>query len=294
VTAGATSGLDLICRTLLRAGDEVIVLAPFWPLIRGIVSAAGGVPIELPFFTELRKPGFDLRATLEGALTPRTAALYVNHPHNPTGVVLRPHELRQLAELAAAHGLWLISDEAYERLAFSASAPTALWQEPAVRERAVVAHTFSKSYGVAGARVGFVHGPTPVVEALAALQTYATYCAPRPMQRLLAEILDSGAGESWLESARGAYREAAEQTAQALGIAVPEGGTFVIFDTRPFLRAGETAPDLMARCARAGVVLTPGAVTGAAYTDYARLCFTALEPATLARALRALRQALGA
>ncbi|HEX6244006.1 MAG TPA: pyridoxal phosphate-dependent aminotransferase, partial [Polyangiales bacterium] len=178
VTAGATSGLDLICRTLLRAGDEVIVLAPFWPLIRGIVSAAGGVAVELPFFTELRKPGFDLRAALEGALTPRSVALYVNHPHNPTGVVLRPEEQRQLAEFVAAHGLWLISDEAYERLAFAPEPPTALWREPAVRERALVAHTFSKSYGVAGARVGFVHGPEPVVEALAGLQTYATYCAP--------------------------------------------------------------------------------------------------------------------
>jgi N-succinyldiaminopimelate aminotransferase len=89
-----------------------------------------------------------------------------------------------------------------------------------------------------------------------------------------------------------AYAEAAAQTAAAIGIAAPESGTFVIFDTRPFLRAGETSGDLLARCARAGVVLTPGGATGAAYADFARLCFTAVDASVLPRALAVLRKEL--
>jgi N-succinyldiaminopimelate aminotransferase len=294
VTSGATSGLDLVCRTLLAPGDEVIVLAPFWPLIRGIVSATGALPVELPFFTELRKPDFDLRAALASVIGPRTVALYVNQPHNPSGVVLRADEMEVLADFVASHGLWLISDEAYERLHHTREAPPALWTHPKLRERAVAAHTFSKTFGFAGARVGFVHGPEQVMEAVSGLQTFATYCAPRISQKLIARALLSAEAARWLEESRALYAEAAARTAEALSIATPESGTFVIFDTRPFLRAGESAGDLLARCAKRGVVLTPGAATGAAYADFARLCFTAIAPAPLSRALAILKQELSA
>jgi N-succinyldiaminopimelate aminotransferase len=292
VTSGATSGLDIVARTLLSPGDEVIVLAPFWPLIRGIVSAAGAVPVELPFFTELRKPGFDLRAALSGALSARTVALYVNHPHNPSGVVLRADEMEVLADFVTAHGLWLLSDEAYERLHHTREAPPALWTQPKLRERTVAAHTFSKTFGFAGARVGFVHGPPAVMEAVSGLQTFATYCAPRVSQKLIARALMSPQTAAWLDSSRCLYAEAAARTAEALSIPTPESGTFVIFDTRPFLRPGESAADLLARCAKSGVVLTPGSATGAAYADYARLCFTAVAPEPLSRALTILKREL--
>ena len=118
VTSGATSGLDLVCRTLLAPGDEAIVLAPFWPLIRGIVSAAGATPVDLPFFTELHKPDFDLERALTQALTPRTAALYLNTPHNPTGVILDAQQLDVIARFVTRHDLWLVCDEAQDDLGF--------------------------------------------------------------------------------------------------------------------------------------------------------------------------------
>lgn len=293
VTSGATSGLDIACRSLLAPGDEVIVLAPFWPLVRGIVSAAGAVPVELPFFTELRKPGFDIRAALAGVLSERTVALYVNHPHNPTGVVLTRGEISIIAQLCAEHDLWLLSDEAYERLHFGDEPPPALWCHPLLRERSVVAHTLSKSFGLAGARLGYLHGPEAAMQAISGLQTYSTYCAARPMQLLGAAALCSAEGASWLREARQLYAAAAALTAATLGIAPPESGTFLLFDTRPFLQSGETPAELLARCARAGVVLTPGAATGSAYGDFARLCFTALPPAALSRALSVLKKTLG-
>jgi N-succinyldiaminopimelate aminotransferase len=291
VTAGGTSGLDLVARTLLKPGEEVLLLAPYWPLIRGIICASGAVPVEVPFFTELRRHGFDLEAALDAALTSRTSAIYVNSPNNPTGVVLDDGEVDRLARFAHEHGLWVISDEAYERLNYGPERPL-LWQHPLLRDRAVVMHTFSKSYGLAGARVAYVHGPANFVEALAGLQTFTTYCAPRPMQIAASRVLTSGEGEAFVSAARGAYRDAAERTARVLGISPPESGTFAFFDTRPFLRPRESARDLLDRAARAGVVLTPGSAAGGSYAEWARLCFTCVDASTLDRALAALRTVL--
>ncbi|MFT3923020.1 MAG: pyridoxal phosphate-dependent aminotransferase [Myxococcales bacterium] len=292
VTAGATSGLDIVCRTLFEPGDEVIVLTPYWPLIRGIVRGSGASMVELPCFTELRKPGFDLAAALASVVSERTAGIYVNHPNNPTGVVLDAREIAVLADFTEAHNLWLINDAAYEQLSFEDTPPIPLWTQPALRERTVTAHTFSKCFGMAGARVGFVHGPERPMAAIGGLQTFATYCAPKPMQHAMARALRSSEGASWTESARSAYAEAALRTSRVLGLPRPQSGTFAFFDTGPFLRAGETPVTWLERCARAGIVLTPGAATGEAYASWARLCFTSVPLNTLDRALTVLNRAL--
>lgn len=291
VTAGGTSALDLACRTLLKPGDEVILLAPYWPLIRGIISACGAVAVEVPCFTELRHGGFDLGAALAAALSEKSAAIYVNSPNNPTGLVLTDDEAELLARFAAAHDLWLLSDEAYERLSYVEERPP-VWLHESARARAVVVHTFSKSYGMAGARVAYLHAPPEVLEAIAGLQTFATYCAPRPMQIAARNVLQSSEGEAFVARARGLYRAAAERTARTLGLPVVEGGTFAFFDTRPFRRSGETAQSLLMRAARTGVVLTPGTATGSDFADWARLCFSSVDEATLDRALAALGSVL--
>ena len=290
VTPGGTSGLDIAMRALVEPGDEVLLLSPYWPLIRGIVRAAGAVPVELPLFTELREPGYDLRAALERAITERTVALYVNSPNNPTGVVLREAEIDVLAQVAGEHGLWVFSDEAYERLGYGAHTPI-VWMHPTLRARSIVVHTLSKSYGMAGARVGYLHGPADAMQRIAALSTFTSYCAARPMQLAAARAL-SPDSEPWLAEARARYRAAAEQTAETLRVAVPEGGTFVFFDTRPHLRAGETPEALLERCARAGIVLTPGAVAGANYASWAPPCFACVPPSVLSRALPTLQRLL--
>ena len=291
VTASATSGLDLACRALLSPNDEVIVLAPFWPLIRGIISARGAVPIELPFFTELRNEGFDITRALESVVTQRTVAIYINHPHNPTGVVLSEAEQAQLAAFAREYGLWVLSDEAYEHLWFR-EPPKPLWMNPEIHERTVVAHTFSKTYGIAGARVGYVHGPEGAMAAISALETFVTYCAPKPMQIAAARALREPEGAEWVANARTLYAQAAQAAAEAVGMPAPESGTFLFFDTRPFLRPDETPMQLLERCAKAGVLLTPGSAAGKDYAAWARMCFTAVPPDVLARALDALKNVL--
>ena len=288
ITAGATSGLDLCCRTLLRPGDEVILPSPYWPLIRGMIRASGATPIELPIFPQLREPGFDLAQALERVVSERTVGIYLNSPHNPTGVVLTAGEIDAIARVVTRHGLWVFSDEAYDQLHFAERPGPAVWQHPQIAPRAMVAHTFSKTHGLAGARVGFVHGPSDAMQALSALQTHATYCAARPMQLLAAEALTTTDGRAWPAIARQSYRAAAEKATRALGLPCPEAGTFVLFDLRPHLRGEEEPSELLARIATAGVVLTPGAATGHDYSDYARLCYTAVTPQVLDRALAAL------
>lgn len=288
VTSGATSGLDLVCRTLLSAGDEVIVLAPFWPLIRGVVSAAGATPVELAFFTELARPDFDLERALASALSPRTSALYLNTPHNPTGVILDAQQRDAIARFVERHNLWLLCDEAYDQLFLAGAPPAPIWTRPNMRERCVVAHTLSKSHAMAGARIGFVHGPAAVMPALSGLQTYATYCAPRPMQLGAARALSEPEGKAFPRLVAKAYAAGAAEAAATLNLPLPKSGPFLFFDTRPFRAAAETPTEWLERCARAGVVLTPGSATGRDYGDWARLCYTSVDPTTLSRAMAAL------
>jgi N-succinyldiaminopimelate aminotransferase len=289
VMAGATGGLGVICGALLEPGDEVLLPAPFWPLIRGAIKLRGARAVEVPFYTELNEPGFDPVQALERAVTDRTVAIYLNSPHNPTGVVLPEPLVARLAEFASRHGLWVLTDEVYEDLWFT-EPPASIWARPDLRERTIATHSVSKAYGLAGARVGFSHGPAPIMQVIRGVQTFYSYCAPRPMQLGAARALAEG--DDWLADARARYGEAGRAAAATLGIAAPEGGTFSFFDATPYLRPGETLMDFLERCLQAGVMLTPGSASGQAYGSWARLCFTAVPRPELDAALACLRTVL--
>ncbi len=292
VTCGGTAGLSVVVQALLDPGDEVLLPSPFWPLARGIVASRGAVPVQVPLFTRLDAPGFDVEAALERAVTPRTAAVYLNTPNNPTGRVLPPAALAAFARVAARHDLWVLCDEAYEELWSGDTPPVSAWALPALRARAVAVHTLSKGYAFAGARVGFVHGPPEAMRAVRAVQTFHSYCAPRPLQLGAARGLREAGG--WVAQARRAYREAGARAADALGVPRPEGGTFLFLDVARALRPGEDgcAP-FLERALDAGVWLTPGTACGRDFPRHVRLCFTAVPPRELDDALAALAPLLG-
>lgn len=288
VTAGATSGIAAVVQTLLDVGDEVLVPAPYWPLLRGVIAARGAVPVEVPFFDRLADPGFDPEQALESAITERTAALYLNSPNNPSGVALDRAQLDAALRVAIRHDLWIVFDEAYADLTWS-GALEAPYLDPAIRERSVVLHTLSKSHGLAGARIGFLHGAERVTPALRGMQMHLAYCAPRPMQFAAARALDEGQG--WVEETRALYADGARRTAEVLGARIPDGGTFVFVDVGRFLPEGarDCMPFLEA-CADRGVLLTPGSVSGSDYARFARICFTSVAPPALADALSAIAE----
>ncbi len=290
VTCGATSGVSVWAAGLLDPGDEVVILAPFWPLVRGIVAGRGARAIELPFWDRLGDPGFDVEAAIEGAVGARTVAIYVNSPNNPTGRVMPDDALAARARVAARHDLWVLDDETYDDLDYRDARSTPPWARADLRDRTVAAHTLSKTFGLAGARVGFLHGPPAAMRTLRGVQAFQTYCAPRPMQLGAARALREG--DAWLAEARSAYAEAGRRAAAVVGVAPPEGGTFLFFDASPHLREGEDVMGLLDRCLEAGVLLTPGAASGSAYARWVRLCYTSVPPRELDDALDRLSRVL--
>jgi N-succinyldiaminopimelate aminotransferase len=290
VMAGATGGIGVLACALLQPGDEVLLPAPFWPLVRGAVKLRGARAIEVPFYTELDRTGVDPVAALERAVTERTVAMYLNSPHNPTGVTLDDEIVSRVIDLAVRHDLWVLTDEVYEDLWYS-QAPQSIWARPELEGRVIATHSVSKAYGLAGARVGFTHGPAEIMQIVRGVQTFYSYCAPRPMQLGAARALEGG--DAWLADARARYARAGRMAADALGMPTPHGGTFLFFDTTPYLRAGETAMGFLERCVDAGVMLTPGSASGEAYTSWARLCFTSVAEAELEQALLRLRKVMG-
>ena len=153
VTTGGIHGLYIICQALLEPGDEVIIPDPEWPPCAGNIRAARGVPVPCALHERLGWR-FDLEE-LAAKVTPKTRAIYVNSPNNPTGGVLTRDDIVRIVDLCRERNLWLISDEAYEDVVFEGKhvSPASL---PGAYERTLSLFTFSKSYAMTGLRLGYV------------------------------------------------------------------------------------------------------------------------------------------
>ena len=145
-------------------------------------------------------------AAVEAALTSRAVALYVNTPSNPTGRVLPRAWLEALVDLARRHDLWLLFDEVYEDYVYRGEHVPGLSLAP---ERSFAVHSFSKAYGMAGNRVGYVAGPAAAIAEALKLSTHTVYAAPTASQMAALRILE-GAGDVWIARTRDAYRRLGE------------------------------------------------------------------------------------
>jgi aspartate aminotransferase len=158
VTTGGIHGLYIICQALLEPGDEVILPDPEWPPAAGNILAARGVPVPCPLHEHLHwRYDFEELASRVG---PKTRAIYVNSPNNPTGGVLSRDDVQKICELCRERGIWLISDEAYEDVLFEGEhvSPASL---AGMYERTVSFFTFSKSYAMTGLRLGYLVAQDP-------------------------------------------------------------------------------------------------------------------------------------
>ncbi len=286
VTAGATAGLSCAVGAMLSAGDEVLILAPFWPLIRGIVQAFGGRPVEVPFFDRVASAEEAVAAVRE-RISARTVALYVSTPSNPTGRVIPRGWLESLADLARSEGLWLLSDEVYEDFVYRGEHVSLGSLAP---ERTLSAYSFSKAYGMAGNRVGYLVGPVAAVEQARKIGTHTFYNAPTAGQVAALRVLRDGAG--WQQRARDLYCSAGDRAARELGLPRPAGSSFLFLDVSDRLdRRG--IDGLLEDCFEDGVLVAPGASSGQAYASWIRLCYTVLPPDETAEAVRRLAARLG-
>jgi N-succinyldiaminopimelate aminotransferase len=283
ISAGATAGLNAALHALLDPGDEVLIAAPYWPLIAGIVRACRGVPVAVPI---LDAGGVDeLLARLDAAASEHTTALYVSSPNNPSGRVLPRVTIEAMVEWAQRRDLWVISDEVYEDHVFRGEHTAVFGLAP---ERTVSAHSFSKSYGMAGNRCGWLVGPPEIIGAAQRLATHTFYSTPTAAQHAAARALREGDG--WLVDARARYRAAGEMAAAVLGVDPPEGGTFLFLDVAGALEQ-DGLVGFLEECATRNLFLAPGPSFGP-YQSWVRLCFTAVEPERTERGVRALRALL--
>jgi aspartate/methionine/tyrosine aminotransferase len=252
--------------------------------------------IEVPLTQQLYlDEKVDPAELLARAATDRTRAVYIISPNNPDGKVLTRDHLSSIARFVTERDLWVISDEVYADYTYGERA-FSLASLPGMADRTLTAYSFSKSHALAGARIGYVIGPTSVVAAARKVSVHTAFNVPVAMQLVaLAALRD---GDDWIREAREEYRHARDETARALEgsgarLAVPDGGVYLFVDFADVL-AGRPIKALLERAIEHGVLLAPGESCGLAHADSARLCFTSAPlPRVLegvARLCRALKE----
>ena len=188
-TVGVSEGLDLAMRVLLDPGDEVIVPEPTYVSYKPSVELAGGVAVGVP--TDEAHEFKLLPEALEARITPKTKAVLMGYPNNPTGATMSRAELQPLAEVCAKHGLLVFSDEIYSHLTYEGE-HTCFASLPGMAERTVVFNGFSKAYAMTGWRLGYACGPRDIIEAMNRIHAYVALCAPVFAQVGALEALTNG------------------------------------------------------------------------------------------------------
>ena len=171
VTVGGKHAIFNLTQALIDPGDEVIIPVPYWVTYKDVVNYAGG---KCVFVETEEDKGFTLRASdVERAITPKTRMIILNSPSNPSGAVFDHGEMERIFRVAKDKGIWIMSDECYERFLYS-SEPFSLAALPGAKDTVVVAGSLSKTYAMTGWRMGFVLGPAAVVAGINKLQSHAT------------------------------------------------------------------------------------------------------------------------
>ncbi|WP_136068133.1 pyridoxal phosphate-dependent aminotransferase [Modicisalibacter radicis] len=273
VMAGAQCGLYAVAQCLLDPGDEVIVPEPMYVTYEAALQAAGATLVRVPLRAG---EGFQPRlADLEAAVTPRTRALLINSPHNPTGQCLGRDTWQGIAELCRRRDLWLISDEVYAELVHDGEhlCPATL---PGMAERTAVIDSLSKSHAMTGWRLGWVIGPEALIDHLSNLALCMLYGSPEFIQDAACAALANPPEQ--LASMRETYRARRDTVCRALRgssaveVLRPAAGMFVMIDIR---RTGLSAQAFADRLLdEQGVSLLAGEAFGPSAAGFVRLSLT--------------------
>ncbi|MGV9299417.1 pyridoxal phosphate-dependent aminotransferase [Amycolatopsis sp. NPDC003676] len=266
VTAGATEAIAATLIALTEAGDEVIVVEPYYDSYAAAVAMAGARRRVIGLVeTENGQLELDLDA-LRDAITPNTRAVLLNSPHNPTGTVFSRAQLEEVARLCVEHDLIAVTDEVYEHLVFDGAEHLPLASLPGMRERTVAISSAGKTFNCTGWKIGWICSTPELVAAVKAAKQFITFVSGGPLQPAVAYALDNEL--EWVENLRVSLQEKRDRLSAGLadaGFAVrPSAGTyFVTADVRPlgFEDAAELAWTLPER---AGVAAVPVKV----FTDH--------------------------
>lgn len=264
VSCGAKHSVYNAMQVLVNPGDEVLLLAPYWMTYADQVRLAGGVPVIV--HPELGQ-AFPSAEAVRAATTAKTKMLVVNSPSNPTGAAMTPEQLKELAELAVDRGLWLVSDEIYERLVYDGHphvSPASFG--PEVAERTVTVSGCSKTYAMTGWRIGYAAAPLHVAKAMACLQDQVTSNPTSFAQAGAIAALELPPDA--VESMRAEFQARRDLVLGLLGespgirTAKPQGAFYVFPNVSKYL-GGQVASDVQLAdrlLEDAGVATVPGSV----------------------------------
>lgn len=293
VTSGGKPVLLYTALALLNPGDEVLVPDPGFPIYSSVTEFVGGVPVAVPLRPQ---SGFRMQPEdVAARITGRTKLLILNSPSNPTGAVMPLEDLRQIAELATAHDLWVLSDEIYMRLAYGPpqGAAPSFYSLPGMADKTILLDGFSKAYAMTGWRLGYAALPQALVETFARLVVNSVSCVPAFVQAGgLAALtgVQSQVGTMLAEfAARRDYLILAVNRIPGLACRAPDGAFYAWVDVRGLGRTGAEVAEALLH--KAGVAVLPGNCFGAEGAGYVRLSYAA-SPEALAEAVRRIERAV--
>ena len=283
ITVGSSEALAASLAAVVDPGDEVVVPEPTYVAYAPDIIFSGGVPV---FVTTRPEDGWQLDPdAVEAAITPRTKALFLGFPNNPTGAVLDPERLRAVAAIADRHDLVVISDEVYDRLVYGGHRHETIGSLPGMRERTILLGGFSKAYAMTGWRVGYACAPADLLDAIVKVHQYTIMSAPTVAQDAALVALQSA--EPDLERMIAEYdrrRRMFVAGLQALGLPTAEPrGAFYAF---PSIAASGLSSDEFSErlLLEQHVAVVPGTAFGASGEGYVR--------ASLATSFEKLSEAL--
>ena len=295
VTVGATEAIAAAVIGLVEPGSEVLLIEPFYDSYSPVVAMAGAHRRAVPLIPDGRGFAIDIDG-LRRAVTPRTRALIVNSPHNPTGMVATDTELAAIAELAVSADLLVITDEVYEHLVFDGHRHLPLATYPGMAERTVTISSAAKMFNCTGWKIGWACGAPELIAGVRAAKQYLSYVGGAPFQPAVAQALNTE--EAWVSALRESLQAKRDRLASALdelGFEVHDsfGTYFLCADPRPLGYDDSTTfcAELPERAGVAAIPMSafcdPGAEHADAWTHLVRFAFCKRND-TLDEAIRRL------
>lgn len=272
ISVGVSEALDLTLRALLNPADEVIYHEPSYVSYHPSVLLCHGKPV--PVRTSADHEFRVLAEDIERVITPRSKALLLSFPTNPTGAILQATDLKPIVELCRRHDLIVLSDEIYSELMYDGAEHISIASFPGMKERTVLLNGCSKSYAMTGFRVGYACAPGPIIEAMMKIHQYAIMCASIMSQEAAIEALENCQNE--VQNMRNDYerrRNFVVNRLNEIGLpcAVPKGAFYAF----PIItRTGLKSKDFSLRLLKSKrVAVVPGSAFGDSGEGHVRCCF---------------------
>ena len=270
-TIGASEGLDLVLRSILNPGDEIIICEPCYVSYHPLADLCGATIIHL----DTSKTGlYPTAESIEAVITPKTKAVMFCSPSNPTGRVIPEAELKKIAEVVKKHQIWCLSDEIYCELLYDGRKHVSIGSFPGMKDYAVIFNGFSKSFAMTGWRIGYIAAPHDLLVQCCKLHAYNSICPPIFSQYAAAEGLRNAWDE--VEKMRVSYQQRRNRMYKAfcdmgLPCTEPEGAFYMFADIRPTgLSSEEFAVELIKKH---NVAVVPGTCFGSGGEGFIRCCY---------------------